>query len=109
MLRLISVKVLILTWLCRVYGVCVTYRRVLVSTIEFIDTLYMPVGTMGNHSAIANHRTLQFSVANTHGQCFWTAGPRPSTGPWYQFLSGPRLVEKKFTGPRSDKGWEPLH
>jgi hypothetical protein len=33
--------------------------------IGFIDTLYMPLGTAGNHSAVADLHTLQFTVTRT--------------------------------------------
>jgi hypothetical protein len=44
--------------------VCVTYRRVLDWMIGFIDTLYNPLGTKGNYSAIEDLYTLQFIDAN---------------------------------------------
>jgi hypothetical protein len=47
------------------YGVCVTYRRGLDWMIGFIDTLYTPLLTTGNYSAMANVRTLQFTVTHT--------------------------------------------
>jgi hypothetical protein len=37
---------------CHVSGLCVTYRRILDWMIGF-DTLYTPLGTTGNYSAIA--------------------------------------------------------
>jgi hypothetical protein len=43
-------------------GDCVTYRRVLDWMIGFIDTLYTPLGTTGNYSAIADLHALQFTV-----------------------------------------------
>jgi hypothetical protein len=42
------------------------YKRVLDGMIEFIDTLYTPLGTTGNYSAIADLHTLQFTVTHTH-------------------------------------------
>jgi hypothetical protein len=33
--------------------------------IRFIDTLYTPLGTTGNYSAIADLHTLQFTVTHT--------------------------------------------
>jgi hypothetical protein len=45
-------------------GVRVTYRRVWGWIIGFIDTLYTPLGTTGNYSAIADLHTLQFTFTN---------------------------------------------
>jgi hypothetical protein len=44
------------------------YRRVLDWMIGFIDTLYTPLGTTDNYSAIADLHTLQFTV--THALVF---------------------------------------
>jgi ethanolamine utilization microcompartment shell protein EutS len=38
--------------------------------IGFIDTLYTPLLITGNYSAIANLRTLQFTVTHTLGFSF---------------------------------------
>jgi hypothetical protein len=40
----------------------VTYRRVLDWMIGFIAALFTQLGTTGNYSAIADLRTLQFTV-----------------------------------------------
>jgi hypothetical protein len=52
----------ILVFVCR--GVWVTYKRVLDSMIGFIDTLYIPLGTTSNYSAIAIF-TLYSSLLHT--------------------------------------------
>jgi hypothetical protein len=43
----------------------VTIRRGMDRIIGFIDTLYTPLGTTDNYSAIADLHTLQFTAANT--------------------------------------------
>jgi hypothetical protein len=48
--------------MCR--GCCVTYRRVSDWLIWFIDTLFTKLETTGNYRAIADLRTLQFTVAH---------------------------------------------
>jgi hypothetical protein len=50
---------------CHDIGVCVNYRRGLDWMIGFIDTLYTPLGTAGNYSAVADLHTLHFTVAYT--------------------------------------------
>jgi hypothetical protein len=47
---------------CR--GLRVTYKRVLHWMTAFIDTLYTPLGTTGNYTAIADLHTLQFTVTH---------------------------------------------
>jgi hypothetical protein len=43
----------------------VTYRRVLDWIIEFIETLYTPLGTTGNYVAYRYFHTLQVTVTHT--------------------------------------------
>jgi hypothetical protein len=43
----------------------VTLRRDMDWMIGFIDTLYAPLGTTGNYSAIVDLHTLQFTVTLT--------------------------------------------
>jgi hypothetical protein len=45
-------------------------KRVLGWVIGFIDTLYTPLGTTGNYSAIADLHTLQFTVTHTSKQMY---------------------------------------
>jgi hypothetical protein len=54
-------------WVILRQGLCMTFRRVLDWIIGFIDTIYTPLGTTGNYSAIADLRTLQFTVTHTLG------------------------------------------
>jgi hypothetical protein len=49
------------------------YRRVLDWMIGFIDTLYTPVGTTINYSAIADLHTLQFTVTHALGYSVFTS------------------------------------
>jgi hypothetical protein len=46
-------------------GLCVTYWQVLDWMVGFIDTLYTPLGTTCNYSAIDDLHSLQFTAANT--------------------------------------------
>jgi hypothetical protein len=41
--------------------------------IGFIDTVYMPLGTKGSYSAIADLHTLQFTVTHALGFSFFTS------------------------------------
>jgi hypothetical protein len=50
-----------------------TYRRVFDWMIGFIDTLYTPLGTTGNYSALAIPHTLQFTVTHTLGFSVFTS------------------------------------
>jgi hypothetical protein len=50
---------------CHDLGGCVTYRRLLDWMIEFIDTLYIQLGTTGNYSATAIP-TLYSSPLHSH-------------------------------------------
>jgi hypothetical protein len=60
----------------------VTYRRVLDWLIGFIDTLYIPLGTTVNYSAI----TISTSY-RSHRQC-----PQSSlVGSWQQIHNGPTV------------------
>jgi hypothetical protein len=47
-------------------GLCVTNRRVLDWMIGFIDTLYIPLVTTGNWSAIADLYILHFTAASAN-------------------------------------------
>jgi hypothetical protein len=49
-----------------------TDRRDLEWMIGFIDTLYTPLGTTGNYSAIADLNTLQFTVTHALGFSIFT-------------------------------------
>jgi hypothetical protein len=53
--------------LSRVGVLSVNYRRLLDWMTGFIDTLYTPLGTAGNYSAVAILYTLQFTVAHALG------------------------------------------
>jgi hypothetical protein len=48
---------------CHVFRV-VTIRRGMDWMIRFIETLYTPLGSTGNYSAIADLHTLQFTVTH---------------------------------------------
>jgi hypothetical protein len=48
-------------------------RRGLDWMIGFIDTLYIPLGTTGNYSAIADLHTLQFTVTHALGFSIFTS------------------------------------
>jgi hypothetical protein len=54
-------------------GVVREHRRVLDWRIGFIDTLYTPFGTTDNYSAIADLRTLQFTVTHALGFSVFTS------------------------------------
>jgi hypothetical protein len=54
-------------------GVVRDYRRPLDWMIGFIDTLYIPLGTTGNYSAIAVLHTLQFTVTHALGFSVFTS------------------------------------
>jgi hypothetical protein len=47
----------------------VTIHGALYWMIGFIDTLYTPLGTVNNYSAITDLHTLQFTVTHALGFC----------------------------------------
>jgi hypothetical protein len=47
----------------------ITYRRVFDWVIGFIDTLYTPLGTTANYSAISILQTFQFTATHALGFC----------------------------------------
>jgi hypothetical protein len=64
--------IFIVLLLSRVIGVC-DYRRGADWMIEFIDTLYTPLGTTRNYSAIVDLHTLKFAVTHTLGFAVFTS------------------------------------
>jgi hypothetical protein len=71
---------------CQDLGECVTYRRVLDWMIGFTDTLYSPLESAGNYSAIADLHTLQLP-SHTH------QGSQSSlVVPWQQIYNSPTIT-----------------
>jgi hypothetical protein len=49
--------------------------------VGFINTLYIPLGTTGNYSSIANFRTLEFTTANPMASVYYSLHyPFPGNG-----------------------------
>jgi hypothetical protein len=70
--NIIVTIIFILLLLSRVIGVC-DYRRGVDWKIEFIDTLYTPLGTTHNYSAIVDLHTWKFAVTHTLGFAVFTS------------------------------------